>query len=380
VGIVFVHHAGLDRFPGPFGVTIFFFLSGYLITTLLRIEYDRTATISLRDFYLRRVLRIFPPFYLVWALATVLTLADVLHHAHVQLPAVAAQALYVSNYYDTVDPHWATDRAPGTWVFWSLAVEEHFYLGFPLLYLLLRRRLSSRMRQAGVLLAICGLVLVWRGVLVFVLHRGDRVYVATDTRLDSILFGCVLAIAANPILDPLPFSIRARRLLWLPLGMVGLAVSLAVRMTWFQETLSYSVQGLCLAPVFLVAISNSDALLFRPLNWAWVKLLGVLSYSLYLLHNTVLVALAQWLAAPGVVRAVIAAMVCVAIAFVIHHAVEKPCARLRARLSHLEDRPPPPPYSSVDAAAARSLVEKPSQRELNAARAAGAAHEADPYE
>src|SRR5205807_5364979 len=62
VMLVFAAHAGLkDRVPGNFGVTVFFFLSGYLITTLLRIEHDRTGRISLRDFYLRRVLRIFPP-------------------------------------------------------------------------------------------------------------------------------------------------------------------------------------------------------------------------------------------------------------------------------------------------------------------------------
>src|SRR5438132_14220471 len=70
--LVFVAHAGLkERIPGNFGVTVFFFLSGYLITTLLRIEHERTGGISLKMFYLRRTLRIFPPFYLVLLLATV---------------------------------------------------------------------------------------------------------------------------------------------------------------------------------------------------------------------------------------------------------------------------------------------------------------------
>src|ERR1700733_14513831 len=68
--LVFAAHAGLgDVIPGGFGVTVFFFLSGYLITTLLRIEHDATGTVSLRQFYLRRALRILPPFYLVLALA-----------------------------------------------------------------------------------------------------------------------------------------------------------------------------------------------------------------------------------------------------------------------------------------------------------------------
>src|SRR6476620_11582619 len=63
--IVFIAHAGLNLpVPGNFGVTIFFFLSGYLITTLARLEHDRTGAISLRGFYLRSILRIFPPYYL----------------------------------------------------------------------------------------------------------------------------------------------------------------------------------------------------------------------------------------------------------------------------------------------------------------------------
>src|SRR5207244_9669139 len=71
---VFLAHAGLAGIvPGYFGLSIFFFLSGFLITTLLRMEYDQTGKVSLKQFYLRRVLRIFPPFYLVLLVATVLS-------------------------------------------------------------------------------------------------------------------------------------------------------------------------------------------------------------------------------------------------------------------------------------------------------------------
>lgn len=77
--LVFVAHAGLDHIvPGGFGVTIFFFLSGYLITTLLRREFDRFGSIDLWQFYLRRVLRIWPAFYLVLLCGAALTLLHVL--------------------------------------------------------------------------------------------------------------------------------------------------------------------------------------------------------------------------------------------------------------------------------------------------------------
>ena len=71
--LVFVAHAGLDNYvPGGFGVTIFFFLSGFLITSLLRTEFEKHAAVSLRHFWLRRILRILPPFYLVLAAAVLL--------------------------------------------------------------------------------------------------------------------------------------------------------------------------------------------------------------------------------------------------------------------------------------------------------------------
>jgi peptidoglycan/LPS O-acetylase OafA/YrhL len=77
--IVFVAHSGLEWIvPGGFGVTVFFYLSGFLITTLMRVEYRRDGTVSLRAFYVRRVLRILPPFYLVLVLAHALTLVHVL--------------------------------------------------------------------------------------------------------------------------------------------------------------------------------------------------------------------------------------------------------------------------------------------------------------
>ena len=70
VMIVFLSHAGLTFIPGGFGVTIFFFLSGYLITTMLRREHDRDNRIDFKKFYMRRVLRIWPAFYLVCLLYT----------------------------------------------------------------------------------------------------------------------------------------------------------------------------------------------------------------------------------------------------------------------------------------------------------------------
>ncbi|HEY7199086.1 MAG TPA: acyltransferase [Candidatus Dormibacteraeota bacterium] len=346
VMLVFVAHAGLKgRVPGEFGVTVFFFLSGYLITTLLRVEHERTGSISFRAFYLRRVLRIFPPFYLVLGAATLLWLVHALPAPYPSFSwgGVLSQVFFLTNYYIVLHGWW-DGHAQGTWIFWSLAVEEHFYLLFPLVYLLLLRFVPSRHRQALVLAGLCGLVLAWRLVLVFAFDAGkDRTYVATDTRIDSILFGCILAILANPVLDRVRIGDNALRFVWVPLAAVGLLLSFAVRNPHFQETTAYTIQGICLFPLFIAAVRLADWGPFQLLNWRAISFVGVLSYSIYLLHPTVLWTVNP-LPVPGIVQALVALAVTLAIAYGIYVVVEKPAARLRRRLSRVlvPQRPPAP--------------------------------------
>ncbi|PYX40677.1 MAG: hypothetical protein DMG81_05495 [Acidobacteria bacterium] len=146
--IVFVAHAQpFKALPGGFGVTIFFFLSGYLITSLLREEARKTATISLKGFYLRRVLRIFPPCYLTVVFVSTLAATGVLYNRESYASLVSA-FLYFSNYWNILG--WGNLPA-GLGILWSLAVEEHYYLLFPLLYWWFVRR-GSVSGSAGVAL------------------------------------------------------------------------------------------------------------------------------------------------------------------------------------------------------------------------------------
>jgi peptidoglycan/LPS O-acetylase OafA/YrhL len=336
VAIVFLGHGLPPPFPGELGVTIFFFLSGYLITTLLRTEFERGGSISLRSFYARRVLRIFPPFYLVFLAATLLAALGVLGSAQLTPVTLASEATYLTNYF-LVAGEWLPGipwgGAPGTGVYWSLAVEEHFYLFFPLLYLALQRRLRSRRQQAAVLIAICVLVLAWRCFLVFGLHSAkDRTYVATDTRIDSILFGCILAVLANPVMDETKIDRPTWQFILFPLGVLGILAGLVIRNQAFHESLRYTMQGICLVPIFVVAVRYPDWGPMRILNWGWVKFLGVLSYSMYLVHLTVLSGLDARLHAPLLVRTTIGAAITVGAAYLIHRAVEKPLVRWRRSL------------------------------------------------
>lgn len=331
--IVFVAHAGLDRvIPSHFGLTLFFFLSGYLITTLLRMEYEKTGTVSIRQFYLRRVLRIFPPFYLVLALAALLTWAGFLI-VRLDLKALLVQCCHLTNYF-IVQYGWWGRLPPGTSVYWSLAVEEHFYLAFPLLFLLLRRRMGYR-RIAAVLLGLCALFLTWRFILEFGFHAAkDRIYVASDTRMDAILYGCILAVWHNPILDREgAVSDRMLGLVWLPLGVAMVIVSLVMRVPAFDQTLRYTLQSAGLGPFFVAAIRWHDRWPFRVFSLRPVRYVGLLSYSLYLLHDVGLRFVQVNTPLPPVASGCAAFVLILLIAAGMYRWVEKPCGELRRRLS-----------------------------------------------
>jgi peptidoglycan/LPS O-acetylase OafA/YrhL len=197
--LVFVSHAGLGHIiPGGLGVTIFFFLSGYLITTLLRREYEKYGSISLSDFYLRRICRILPPLYIALLLIVVASRLGLVAWDPGPMD-VLAQVFQIVNYYVITSP--GTNLPPFAGVFWSLAVEEHFYLIFPLFFALCMRRWHYPMIAKAFFAVCCG-VLIWRIFLVHGLHVPEsRTYLATDTRLDSLLYGCILGVWGNPALD-----------------------------------------------------------------------------------------------------------------------------------------------------------------------------------
>jgi peptidoglycan/LPS O-acetylase OafA/YrhL len=180
-------------------------------------------------------------------------------------------------------------------------------------------------------------VLAWRLVLVLVLDAAkERTYIATDTRIDSIVWGCILAIVANPVLDRIPFSRRTWNAVLFPLGLALIAASYAIRAPQFEETVRYTLQGIGLVPLFVVAIREHDRGVFRVLNWRPVAFLGAISYSVYLLHPTVLFTIADSTHWHPVVQGALGLVITLAIALVLYVAVERPCARLRKRLSRVD--------------------------------------------
>jgi len=337
--LVFAAHSGLEgTIPGGLGVTIFFFLSGYLITTLMRAEWANTGTISLSGFYKRRALRILPPLYLVMLISWTL---DWFH-----IPAHQANSFgllsilfYFYNYAALLNRGpWFTPT--GLSVVWSLMIEEHFYLIFPFAFLLAKKRAISVQRFAIVLTAVCMAVLVWRCVLVYYFHTPltspfSWTYAATDARFDSILWGCVMAIAFNPWCGDRTKFLDDRRSLLAAAGGLLLILTLAWREPHFRETLRYTLQGIALLPIFYFIVSAPGSWLVSVLSWQPLRWLGWASYSMYLCHFVVLDILHSYLQWNGWLISALALLISGIFAELVRQCIEKPLRQLKRR-KHLE--------------------------------------------
>ena len=335
--LVFVAHAGLDKIvPGGLGVTIFFLLSGYLITTLLRKEFSSTGSISMKNFYIRRSLRILPPMYVTLGLACLVGFA-VPSLRSATLLGVVSVLTYFYNYADLINNS-AAKLPGGMGVLWSLMIEEHFYLIFPFVYLALLRSRMTRSRQAAVLGAVCGAALLWRCYLVLWLHTSLQTlprwtYSATDTRFDSILWGCILAILWNPVFDDGSEWLKRNAGTLAAAGLLLLAFTLVVRNPVFRETLRYSLQSVALIPIFHYCVARPQAWASRCLQWTPLRWIGWLSYSLYLVHDFLLTVARTYFHLRGLETAVLVFAATVLYALAVRYAIELPSRKIQQSLT-----------------------------------------------
>lgn len=345
--MVFFAHSGLENYvPGGLGVTIFFVLSGYLITTLMRIEYNKTRNFHYQGFYLRRVLRLMPPLFIVVAITGLLSVTGVINGRY-SLSGLMSVLFYFGNYHMIATNFQGTPD--GLSVIWSLAIEEQYYLLFPPLAVLLFRVGRTNL-SAAMLFTLCLAVLGWRYWLI--LHGASDTYLyrATDSRLDSILTGCLLAVFKNPWIDPV--APRKSRNDWLLIS-VCIAVllgTLLYRDEFFRQTLRYSLQNFAIAPLIYLAVARSDRFPFSWLNTRPMVYIGSISYTIYLSHLTIMYGLAKyWPQLHWIWHMLVAAVLTLAVAEPMRRWVEEPCARLRKRLhqKYLSDKTSPDKVSVV---------------------------------
>src|SRR5438067_89459 len=200
--VVIGFHEGASGLPGGFlGVDIFFVLSGFLITDLLIARYDRTGRLHLADFWTRRARRLLPA--LAVMLVVVTAAAAVIEPAQEASlrPALLAAATYTSNWYQIlhhVSYFAAISQAAAPPPFdhlWSLAIEEQFYLVWPLIVLCVIVRLDAR--RARVICALTGAAVSALVMVIQYTPGGDpsAVYYGTDTHASALLIGAALALA-----------------------------------------------------------------------------------------------------------------------------------------------------------------------------------------
>lgn len=334
--LVVASHAGLERIvPGAFGVTLFFFVSGYLITRQLLGGLATRGRIGLGGFYLRRVLRLAPAGLAYTALAGGLYVAA---GGRITAPGWVSAVFYGANIYDL----WIGYRStlPGVRhpfnILWSLAIEEHFYAIWPLVLGLVWR---GRWLVVA-LLALCAAVLAWR-VWLFA-HcatdfssvcgrpqtgqwRFNRLYQGTDTRLDSIAWGALLAVIEQRHPD---LVLRARAV-W-PAGLAVLVAAFLPHGDFMRQVVRTSLQGVALLTVF-PALLHGRHLMQRALCTRPALLIGRLSYSLYLWHWGAL-AVADSLARPfGARWLAVALPLSTILATASYVLIERPMLRLRRR-------------------------------------------------
>jgi peptidoglycan/LPS O-acetylase OafA/YrhL len=252
------------------GVLVFFVISGFLITTLLMGERQKTGTISLKQFYWRRVLRIFPAFY---ALLLALALATLLGWMHLTGRDFAFAMTYMVNYYPSAP--WQIGHL------WSLSIEEQFYLLWPLALLVLRERRALILAIAAIFAA----PLLRAAIREYTFHINPHTPLAGmsifPAMFDYIATGCALALL-RPWLLTRGWYLRLTASRWLLLAVP--LVFVINRLDGYTLAMLFGspILNVCVALLIESCTRHDRTLAGRFLNWKPVAALGVMSYSVYL--------------------------------------------------------------------------------------------------
>jgi peptidoglycan/LPS O-acetylase OafA/YrhL len=286
LGVLLFHADG--ALPGGYlGVDLFFVLSGYLITSLLLSEFRDTGRIDLYGFWVRRCRRLFPA---LLSLMPVVAIYGRFFARADELQSLRTEALaslgYVANWYAIFADrsYWQLFQAPSPLEHtWSLAIEEQFYLVWPLLAVVVLKRAGPRAMLVLSLLLSAASV----GAMLLLFSPGDssRVYLGTDTRMVAVLLGAALATVLPP--GTAWPAARARKL-----DIIGVVAAVGLGVAWVRlrgtDTFLYRggfwLTELAVLVLIACAVMDRQSLVARALSVRPLRLLGTISYGVYLWH------------------------------------------------------------------------------------------------
>jgi peptidoglycan/LPS O-acetylase OafA/YrhL len=293
--LVLAFHAGIPGFGGGFiGVDVFYVLSGFLITGLLLRERERTGRIGLRAFYARRARRILPA---AAAILVVTLVAAALVISPLDLPPVARDAVAVALSAGNIrfalgaTDYFAAGVAPSPFLhYWSLGVEEQFYLVWPALLIVAMR--IGRPRPAAALALAAVVVVSYAAALWLTDYSAAWAFYSLPTRAWQLALGGLIAAGAA-------WHARIPDRVMIPVGWLGLAAIVAAGVLIDPDTMPYPGVAALAPTVGAAAVILAGgrggpiaSLLARP----WLRFLGKISFSLYLVHWPMLVLPATHLA------------------------------------------------------------------------------------
>jgi peptidoglycan/LPS O-acetylase OafA/YrhL len=285
-------HAGAPLSGGFIGVDIFFVLSGFLITTILVREHDITGHISLKHFYLRRILRLAPALILMLMVFSAFSIV-LLHGA--ELRRNLTQVLIVVCY--------ATNWARGLHLYtmgsvrhtWSLSVEEQFYMLWPLILLCLLRFVKSRRSVVSIISLLALLSWTLRAFMATNGADGWRLTVGLDTRADALLVGCALGVAltSNLVSGALRAALEATSKYF---AFVSALALLCIACVVEQREMSlfywvYAVIEVLAALIILDVVMSKGGIVKAVLSNRLLVWIGSISYGLYLWHFPIYMAM-----------------------------------------------------------------------------------------
>ncbi|MGR6431754.1 acyltransferase family protein [Rhizobium sp. PAMB 3174] len=314
--LVVAFHSNLPFVPGGMiGVDIFFVLSGFLITAILRQEIERKDTLSLTTFYGRRLLRLWPPL-IAFLVAFYLAAPFLFPKDDANLEVLLA-GLYLSDY-----SHILFGMPSAVSHTWSLAVEQQFYLLWPLALLALRKvsvGTAIALLAASFLFATC-----WRMADRLIWDDWYRTYFRFDTRLSGLILGSLMAFVDWKPRAPLAGAIGALSICVLVALSVSLQFGTTDSMTWGSLTADFAAAGLILS-----LTATQETRHYRLLSHPALVYIGVISYSIYLWHYPVAKALRA--ETSPLVTFVVTSAFAILAAMLSYRLIERPVQALRQR-------------------------------------------------